>query len=323
VDKNKTADITPSSPTASDMELINRFTKKALTEQDVYTFGVILCDNEIDRDFERFDTDALRVLARMFVGKTGICDHSMKSGDQTSRLYSAELVVDENRRNSQGEPYAYIKAMAYMPRNEKNSALIADIDAGIKKETSVGCSVKSVVCSECGVDLRRSVCEHIKGKSYGGRLCHSILKDPADAYEWSFVAVPAQPAAGVIKSFVKKEEHELSNILKAVKTETDTITLSADELRNLRGEIEALEKQAADGARYRERLQSETVRLGMLAMPHLKGESLKAMCAKLSTDELCELKTAFAEDAEKRAPVSLQLVGGKKDAAAKNDEFKI
>jgi len=47
------------------------------------------------------------------------------------------------------------------------------------------------------------------------------------------------------------------------------------------------------------------------------------MCAKLSTDELCELKTAFAEDAEKRAPVSLQLVGGKKDAAAKNDEFKI
>ena len=49
----------------------------------------------------------------------------------------------------------------------------------------------------------------------------------------------------------------MSNILKAVRTETDSITLSADELKSLRFEIEALEKQAADGVRYRERLQSE------------------------------------------------------------------
>ncbi len=322
MNKNSTADISPCVPTASDMALINRYTKKALTEQDVYTFGVILCDNEIDRDFERFDTDALKVLANMFVGKTGICDHSMKSGDQTSRLYSAELIVDAQRRNSLGEPYAYIKAMAYMPRTEKNTSLIADIDAGIKKETSVGCSVKSVVCSECGTDLRRGTCEHVKGKNYGGRLCHAVLKEPADAYEWSFVAVPAQPAAGVTKAFAKKEEHEMS-IIKAVKTETGDITLSADDLNGLRGEIEALEKLAADGEAYRTRLLGETVRLGMLAMPGLNGESLKTMCGKLSVSELCELKTAFAADAETHAPVSLQLAGGSKDAAVRNDAFKI
>jgi hypothetical protein len=323
LDKNSTADILPCAPSADDMDTINRFTKKTLTQQEVYTFGVVLCDNEIDRDYERFDTEALGALAKMFVGKTGICDHDMRSANQVSRLYKAELVVDNARRNSLGEPYAYIKAMAYMPRNERNSALIADIDAGIKKEASVGCSVRNVVCSECGADLRRGMCEHIKGKHYGGRLCHAVLKDPADAYEWSFVAVPAQPAAGVTKSFTNKGRQELNNILKAIKTETDAITLSADELKNLRAEIETLEKSAAEGRLYRERLLSDAVRLGMLAMPQISGESLKSICGKLSANELCELKSVFSQNAEKRMPVSPQLAGEKKDCEAQNNEFKI
>ena len=38
--------------------------------------------------------------------------------------------------------------------------------------------------------------------SYGGKLCYFTLKAPTDAYEWSFVAVPAQRKAGVMKSFI-------------------------------------------------------------------------------------------------------------------------
>ena len=34
---------------------------------------------------------------------------------------------------------------------------------------------------------------------YDGKTCHFVLSDPQDAYEWSFVAVPAQRDAGVIK----------------------------------------------------------------------------------------------------------------------------
>ncbi len=30
-----------------------------------------------------------------------------------------------------------------------------------------------------------------EGKTYDGRLCCTVLDDPYDAYEWSFVAVPA------------------------------------------------------------------------------------------------------------------------------------
>ena len=44
-------------------------------------------------------------------------------------------------------------------------------------------------------------CSHIKGRSYNGAKCHIVLDDITDAYEWSFVAVPAQVNAGVTKRF--------------------------------------------------------------------------------------------------------------------------
>jgi hypothetical protein len=34
---------------------INRFARTPLTAEQVYCFAVRLCDNEVDRDFERFD----------------------------------------------------------------------------------------------------------------------------------------------------------------------------------------------------------------------------------------------------------------------------
>jgi len=56
---------------------INRYTRREFKSDEVYTFSVVLCDNEIDRDNERFTTDALQKLATLFLGKTGIFNHSM------------------------------------------------------------------------------------------------------------------------------------------------------------------------------------------------------------------------------------------------------
>ena len=58
-----------------DLKLINRFSRKELSAQEVYTFGVRLCDNEIDRDGERFTEQTLKELAELFVGKSGVFDH--------------------------------------------------------------------------------------------------------------------------------------------------------------------------------------------------------------------------------------------------------
>lgn len=51
-----------------ELRYINQFAKTELTEDQVYVFTVRLCDNEVDRDFERFDTAALETLGEMFVG---------------------------------------------------------------------------------------------------------------------------------------------------------------------------------------------------------------------------------------------------------------
>lgn len=290
------------------MELINRYARRSLSPEDVYTFSVILCDNEIDRDLERFDIQTLRRLAELFVGVTGIIDHSMKSSDQTSRLFKTDFIQDFSKTTSAGEPYTFIKGTAYMIKSEKNADLIEEIDAGIKKEVSVSCSVSEILCSVCNANQKKARCEHVKGEKYAGSVCHRILSGATDAYEWSFVAVPAQRAAGVTKAFNgKKEDISLEDILKALKSEKAEITLVKAQIDALNDHISALEKQAEDGKKYRDELEREAIRLGAVAMPHLSAENLESMCKRLTTDEVCALKKAFETSAQKRIPLSPQL----------------
>ena len=183
------------------MELINRFSRRELKESEVYRFSVILCDNEIDRDGEKFTISALKKLAELYVGKTGIFSHDPRGENQTARVYSAEVVKDSTRTTTDGEPYHYLKAHAYMIRTDSNADLIKEIDGGIKKEVSVGCAISRETCSICGKDVREGRCSHKKGRVYNGRKCFYILDEPTDAYEWSFVAVPAQRMAGVTKRY--------------------------------------------------------------------------------------------------------------------------
>ena len=180
---------------------INEFSRKNLTPQEVYTFSLILCDNETDRDCERFSIPALETLSKLFVGKTGIFDHSLRSGDQSARIFETMVISDNERKTSCGENYTYILAKAYMIKSEKNKDLIEEIEGGIKKETSVNCAVEKIECSVCGKDIRSSECPHRKGEIYNSQKCVGILTNPTDAYEFSFVAVPAQRNAGVTKHF--------------------------------------------------------------------------------------------------------------------------
>ena len=40
--------------TEEELRIINEFTKRKLSAEDVFTFSVLLCDNEVDRDFESY-----------------------------------------------------------------------------------------------------------------------------------------------------------------------------------------------------------------------------------------------------------------------------
>lgn len=179
------------------LDKINKFTRRPLTEDEIYVFSVILCDNDVDRDGERFSDKSLEKIAELFVGKTGIFDHNPSSSNQNARIFGTEIVTDDSRLTKNGDPYKCVRANAYMVRTEENRSLIAEIDGGIKKEVSISCSAAKRICSVCG----NSSCAHVVGKMYGGKIAHRILDDITDAYEWSFVAVPAQVNAGVTKRF--------------------------------------------------------------------------------------------------------------------------
>lgn len=191
------------------LEKLNRFTRREHKEEEVYLFDVVLCDNDIDRDMECFSDAALAQMQKLFIGKTGIFDHNPKSSGQTARIFDAQLVQDPQKKTVDGRPYVCLKAQAYMVRTAANADLIAEIEGGIKKEVSVSCSAGRQVCSVCGADRCESACGHVKGRTYGGKTCHTILDDIRDAYEWSFVAVPAQVQAGVTKHFSGREEQEM------------------------------------------------------------------------------------------------------------------
>ncbi len=314
-----------STPTPEDLELINKYTRRPFSAEEVYVFSLTLCDNDVDRDFERFTVESLFKLEKMFVGKTGIIDHVNTSKNQTARIFSCEVQAVQGKKTVTGDDYFRLFAKAYIPVTEGNRETITAIDSGIKKEVSVGCAVSETLCSICSKPL--GSCNHIKGQSFSGKLCYGELIDPYDAYEWSFVAVPAQREAGVTKSFRKlceRSNNNLEGIIKSLKDNKE-ITLAAEECRKLFSYIDELERCAEAGREYRRSLESEFKKLMAFAEPEVSAHTVKAAMSGLDTTQLKEFIKALGKKAEGVFPSKPQLASGKKErsASSHNKEFRI
>ena len=269
-------------PTAAQLEAINALAKSELTSEQVYVFSLRLCDDQVDRDGERFDTAALPGLAKLFIGKTGIVDHKWSAGNQIARIFRTEVVKEDR--------VSYIKAWAYIRRGGAADEIIADIEAGIKKEVSVGCAMGRAVCSVCGSDY--GTCGHQKGESYDGQVCCAILKEPMDAYEFSFVAVPAQREAGVLKGFGGK-------------------TVSLKDLADAHGaqeEYRQMFKLAQLGREYEKQLQTEVVRLCLSIGLGVEEPVLRSLVQKAGAQELMRLKEALERRMAEMMPMQSQLM---------------
>ena len=268
-------------PTAVQLEAINAQAKASMTEETVYVFSLRLCDDQVDRDGERFDTAALPGLAKLFIGKTGIVDHRWTSENQVARIFETQVVQEDG--------VSYIKAWAYIRRGGANDEIIADIEAGIKKEVSVGCAMGRSICSICGSDY--GTCGHQKGELYDGQVCCAILTEPMDAYEFSFVAVPAQPNAGV---------------LKALGAGRRSLKELAEEF-GIQGEYRSLYLDAQMGRRYREELENGVVRLCLTLELGAEEPVLRGIVKTAAAEDLLKLKEALEERAAELLPMQTQL----------------
>ena len=198
----KAAQVEKQAVDEGELARINAHTLRELSAEEVFTFSLAACDNQIDRDDERFSDATLNELAQMYPGKPVLLDHNWSAKDQSGRVYAAEVREDGVR--------AGVKQLilrCFVPRLETTKDFIEAIETGLKKECSVGCAVKHRKCSICGEDYYES-CLHIRGQEYDGRRCHVVLEGAEDAYEVSMVAVPAQKEAGVIKSGEEKPRED-------------------------------------------------------------------------------------------------------------------
>ena len=80
-----------------DLALINQLARQELKAEEVYTFSVRLCDDQVDRDFERFSPQTLEELAGLFVGKSGIFDHQWSARGQSARIYKTEVIREPEK----------------------------------------------------------------------------------------------------------------------------------------------------------------------------------------------------------------------------------
>ena len=302
-----------------ELALINAYTRRPFTAEELCAFSVVLCDNDVDRDNERFTVESLFELEKLFVGKTGIFDHDPSAKNQTARIFSCSVESVGGKKTATGDDYFCLKARAYIPVSPGTAGVITAIDSGIIKEVSVGCAVSKTTCSICGEDI--NFCSHKKGEVYNGKLCCGELQKPTDAYEWSFVAVPAQRQAGVTKS-VKRKEVTMEEILKRLE-KSGGITLGEKEREKLKDYIENLKSSAKDGAYFRDSLTSEVLRLSAAVQPEISRDTMECITKSLTVAQLTELKTAFENKLGGSVIPKPQLFGSKNKDNSDNKEFSI
>jgi hypothetical protein len=205
---SKVASVSPLEATDEDLKKINKYTLSPVKAEDVFIFKATIADNEQDdRNFMPFNLKALQDLLKLYPGKTMLKDHSRRADNQIARVYDTELVQNANKKTELGELHTELIAKIYMIKTDSNKDLIAEIMGGIKKEVSTSTVPNKMICNICNGDGRK--CRHWPGVEYTvedgsptgtKKRCKMLLDGAKEAYELSFVAVPAQPRAGTHKS---------------------------------------------------------------------------------------------------------------------------
>lgn len=206
----KTASVSPLEVTDADLRKINEYALEPLKAEDVFIFKATIADNEQDdRNYMPFNLKSLQDLVKLYPGKTMLKDHRRVADNQIARVFDTELVQNANKVTDLGELHTELISKQYMLRTESNKDLIAEIKGGIKKEVSTSTVPEKMICNICCTDNMQKYCRHWPGVEYtvedgsangAKKRCKMLLHGAKEAYELSFVAVPAQPRAGTHKS---------------------------------------------------------------------------------------------------------------------------
>jgi hypothetical protein len=115
-----------------DLEIINSYAVKTLTEDEVAIYEGNVANSRIDRDGERFNEDVLADFADSLPGKSLLVGHNW-AGPGVGRFFKAWLVEDDGAM--------WLRGAFYLLKKDPDAqALITKIDGGVAWALSVGFS---------------------------------------------------------------------------------------------------------------------------------------------------------------------------------------
>lgn len=145
--------------------------------EETHMFDIVLCNNDIDKDNERFTSDSLFQMAKMFSGIKVFLGDRHAENDCVGRILTCN-VVTTSQKNKLGHPLLELRAKAYIFKHN-NEDIIDGIVSGRIQHVSVGTAVNHSSCSIC----HSSDCSHVPGLFYNDMRCYRNLDDISDVYE--------------------------------------------------------------------------------------------------------------------------------------------
>lgn len=256
------------------LAIINKHAPEPINPASIYLGKARLCNDQVDRSFERFPIPVLERFAQTLPGKPVLIGHEMKS-KPVGRWFSATVEPDETG-------ITHLVADFYLATE---SELARDIKLGIAKEMSIGYKAAPRTCDICGQaydDAHKLT--HRAGAVYQGKICTVTYSGDPRAYEaleGSFVGIACQYGAMAgVKLYVPGEglafpagepeapqDRTGGDEMEKAQLEERNKALES-ELATLKAGFGDAETFAAEGKQYRADLITEIGRkLGVLEMP--------------------------------------------------------
>jgi len=191
-------------PTRSELELINRFARRALAGDEVYVGECDLCNDGVDRAFERFTVEVLQDFADSLPGKSLLAGHDHGSLP-LGLWFDARLRCDELG-------VTHLRPSYYIVKTRDNEHHRAQLDGGVYRYASIGFRAQDLVCDICGKSWFGWECQHYPGQAYNvegkrviatARYTRSDAR-PAEAVEGSIVYLGCQYDAELKAAMAQK-----------------------------------------------------------------------------------------------------------------------
>ena len=224
-------------PESEELKLINQFTIREHSADEVYARTMVIAHNGIDRDREVIDDKLIEALADSLAGKGLFIKHPSgwdgDSGPGEGRFYHAEakrmsldaareVLREPNLKFLEGTEEAVLLEASFYTTIENREKLIADIDAGVAGDVSLGFSYAE----------RNPVTDGEES------VIATRLMAPGVAYEGSLVWLGAQPGARITKHADrqtneedaamddKTKQQKISDLEAQLKTANDSLQLA-------------------------------------------------------------------------------------------------